>query len=89
MPTNNDTLREWIEAKLTELEPLALREHFTCEDAWYNCPMSEEGSADEFKPKGMCDCGADEHNAKAIEAHRAVRMLLRHRGNTTCGSVLP
>lgn len=48
---------------LAQLVELARRNHYTCEDAWYSCPQSEEGSAND-NAGADCDCGADEHNAK-------------------------
>jgi hypothetical protein len=42
------------------------REHYWCEDSYYNCPKHIEGCADSSKPK-ECDCGAELHNAN-IEA---------------------
>jgi hypothetical protein len=48
---------------IQQLAGLAKREHYTCEDSWYNCPRSEDGSANDNAGE-ECDCGADEHNAK-------------------------
>lgn len=55
---------ETLKANIINLAEQAMQSHYTCEDAWYNCPLSEEGSLNEFKTNGQCDCGADEHNAK-------------------------
>jgi len=49
---------------LQRMAALARREHYHCEDSWYQCPAHPEGSADWSKPTGVCDCGADAHNAK-------------------------
>jgi len=54
-----DTTRDLIQ----QLAGLAKRKHYTCEDSWYNCPQSEDGSANDNAGE-ECDCGADEHNAK-------------------------
>jgi hypothetical protein len=48
---------------IQQLAGLARRKHYTCEDSWYNCPKSEDGSANDYAGT-ECDCGADEHNAK-------------------------
>ena len=45
------------------------RSHLLCNDAWYSCPMSIEGCADE-RAGSECNCGADEHNAKVDAALR-------------------
>lgn len=42
----------------------AKRGHYYCEDCWYSCPKAPEGCCDDQKPKNVCDCGADEWNAK-------------------------
>ncbi len=48
---------------IRQLADLARRKHYTCEDSWYSCPQSEDGSAN--KHAGTeCDCGATKHNAK-------------------------
>ena len=54
-----NTTRDLIQ----QLAVLAKRKHYTCEDSWYNCPQSEDGSANDNAGE-ECDCGADEHNAK-------------------------
>ena len=54
-----DTTRDLIR----QLAGLARREHYTCEDSWYSCPQSEDGSAND-NAGAKCDCGAAEHNAK-------------------------
>ena len=54
-----DTTRDLIQ----QLSGLAKRKHYTCEDSWYNCPRSEDASAND-NAGTECDCGADEHNAK-------------------------
>ena len=48
---------------IQQLAGLARRKHYTCEDSWYNCPQSPDGSAND-NAGTECDCGADEHNAK-------------------------
>lgn len=50
---------------IEELAKLAHRSHFWVDgDNWYSCPKAPDGCDDESKPKNVCDCGADEHNAK-------------------------
>lgn len=53
-----------LENIVSRLGELATRWHLVSEDPWYNCPLSSEGTANEFKPADVCDCGASEHNAK-------------------------
>ena len=45
---------------IKEIESLK-RQHYYCEDTWYNCPMHPDGCANEYEPL-KCNCGADEHN---------------------------
>lgn len=49
------------------------REHYTCEDCWYSCPLSEDGCCD-GRSRG-CNCGADEHNKKVDELLAYVRYM--------------
>jgi hypothetical protein len=44
----------------------ARREHYSCDDCWYSCPKSEDGSCDDAKGD-ECDCGADAFNATIDE----------------------
>jgi hypothetical protein len=57
-------------ARIAELEK-ALREaklpHLSCEDAWYSCPLSPDGCANDRWAADECNCGADFQNA-AIDA---------------------
>jgi hypothetical protein len=39
------------------------RPHLDCEDAWYSCPKSADGCANEFAGTG-CTCGADQWNSE-------------------------
>jgi hypothetical protein len=50
---------------LAELEALR-REHYENEeDAWYSCPKSKGGCGkDSNMMEDVCDCGADDHNAR-------------------------
>ena len=63
-------LSEGLGPLVDELAKLARRQHYYCEDPWYTCPAHPEGTANDFKERGVCDCGADEHNA-AVEALHA------------------
>lgn len=65
---------EWIRMFLKEkhgliqivdfLESLKLPHHY-CDDCFYSCPKSEEGSCDDkAKELGVCNCGADAHNER-------------------------
>ena len=71
-----DTTRDLIQ----QLAVLAKRKHYTCEDSWYNCPQSEDGSAND-NAGAECDCGADEHNAK-VDAICAALSLPEPEGPT-------
>jgi hypothetical protein len=51
------------------------QKHQECEDSWYSCPLSEEGSADDRSEE--CNCYATEiNNLKA--AYLEARQVLRH-----------
>lgn len=53
---------------IAELGKLAIKDHFWVDgDNWYSCPKAPEGCSDDQWPKGVCNCGADKHNAK-VEA---------------------
>jgi hypothetical protein len=41
--------------------------HYSCEDGYYSCPLSEGGCANDQWDKDECDCGADDHN-KEVDA---------------------
>lgn len=51
-----------LKARLLESK----RHHYYCEDCWYSCPKSEDGSCNSFKD-GECDCGAEEFNRELEE----------------------
>lgn len=63
----------YVEAPRTEVETLrellkqSKRSHYYCEDPWYSCPKAEEGCADDSK-EDVCDCGAEDWNAKVDAA---------------------
>jgi hypothetical protein len=61
-------------ALCTELAKLARRDHYTCEDTWYSCPQSEDGSAND-NAGSACDCGAEEHNAKVDAIYAALAQV--------------
>jgi len=63
-------LSEGLGALVEQLATLARRGHYHCEDPWYTCPAHPDGSANDDKPAGVCDCGADAHTA-AVEALQA------------------
>lgn len=58
-------VRDFHEDKLKGALLAAKIPHYTCEDCWYSCPLSEEGCCD--KRETECTCGAEKHNA-AIDA---------------------
>ena len=49
---------------------LRYQTHTVCDDAWYSCPKSAEGCADE-REGDFCTCGADDYNAQLdkLRAH--------------------
>ena len=44
----------------------AKRDHYECEDTWYNCPKSVGGCARDMAAN-VCDCGAEKHNLWIVE----------------------
>jgi len=67
-----------MEELLSELEKLALRKHYSCEDSWYSCPKSDDGCANDWTGED-CNCGADNHNAKVASITESIRKLLLSR----------
>lgn len=65
---------------LAEVLRKAKRSHVTCEDSWYNCPASEEGSAQYGDDETECLCGADEINAKIDKALAIYEKAKSHSG---------
>ena len=61
---------EGLGALVEQLAALARRQHANCPDPWYTCPAHPDGCANDSKPEGVCDCGADTHNA-TVEALQA------------------
>ena len=60
-----DTEKLALQARIRELrEALAKQKqsHYSCEDCWYSCPMSEEGCCDDRQ--SGCTCGAEAANTK-------------------------
>lgn len=54
---------------INELKRLGTREHYSCVDCWYSCPMAvgEYACCDEANMKNpTCTCGAKIHN-KQVE----------------------
>jgi len=67
--------KEAIEQLLT----LSQRSHYSCEDEWYSCPMSDGGCYnDSFEKK--CNCGADEHNQMVTRLENIIKPLLEKSG---------
>ena len=58
---------------LKELESLKAS-HYDCKDCWYSCPLAEDRSWDDRKPKGECDCGAEDQ-------HKRVDALIEYLSN--------
>jgi hypothetical protein len=57
---------------IAELLSLKVK-HYYCEDSWYSCPLAEDGSS---RPNdGICDCGAEEHNAKVDSIIHCLKAL--------------
>lgn len=47
---------------LIRLIQLAKREHYECDDSWYNCPATGACTNDVYEDSKICNCGADDHN---------------------------
>lgn len=77
------------QALIEQLIALARREHFTCEDRFYNCPLSEEGSPIEAYA-GTCMCGADKHNAEVerIAAAISAALMTEQRAREILGDMI-
>lgn len=60
--------------EIKKLRELALRNHYTCEDYYYNCQkiMLNEFHAPVENPDGECTCGADFHNIKVHEVFNSI-----------------
>ena len=56
--------------------------HYYCEDSWYSCPQSPEGSCNEAKGKN-CDCGYSDRlqltTSKLREAYAAGERAMNER----------
>lgn len=69
--------------QIIEALKAARRWHYSCEDAWYSCPKSEGGCANEYAGT-ECSCGADKTNASIdaaiaeLEKQEAVQAEPRH-----------
>lgn len=59
---------------LENLRKLALRKHYTCHDAYYNCSKLTLGDDWEYIEdiSKSCDCGADSHNIKVDEVFNSI-----------------
>ena len=55
-------------------------------DPWENCPKHPEGCSNPDKPKSVCTCGADEHNAAVDAAAKALVEALKSLPEFDCGS---
>jgi hypothetical protein len=62
-------------SRALELIEQLRRTHDWCEDCWYSCPKSSEGCCNDSKPKDICTCGADAHNAKLAALRAEVLKL--------------
>ena len=51
------------------------REHYHCEDAWYQCPKHKDGCLNDAAGTD-CNCGADEYNAACDEKIAAIQQHL-------------
>ena len=60
---------------LGQLKELAMRTHYECEDPWYSCPKSREGTINDCKGD-ECDCGTEKHNEKVEEICRLLTETL-------------
>lgn len=65
------------ESLVQRLAELAHRPHYNCEeDTFYGCPLSRDGCSDQRQPAGVCNCGADAHNAEVQKIVLDLRALL-------------
>lgn len=62
-----ETLKQ-AEATLESLR----RGHRDCEDTWYSCPMRPDYGGN-MEQGSICECGADEDNAKIDETIEVIR----------------
>lgn len=62
---------------LERLARFVERGHAHCDDCWYSCPKAADGCCDDSQEKNVCNCGADEHNAKASALMAELIALLR------------
>jgi hypothetical protein len=65
-------------ALVEQLAALARQPHYHCDDPWYTCPAHPEGSANDEKPVGVCDCGADTRNAAVDALQARIAGMLQH-----------
>lgn len=64
---------------IEELEKLRLY-HYQCEDRWYSCPKSEEGTSNEYVDQDRCICDAEDHNKKLDE-------IIKYLKENNCGTL--
>ena len=77
---DGSALSEGLGALVEQLATLARRGHYHCEDPWYTCPAHPDGSANDAKPAGVCDCGADAHNAAVHALAARMAGMLQSQG---------
>lgn len=65
-----------LDRMVRRLGELAHREHYSCEDGWYSCPLSTDGCFNDNYPKDECNCGATNHNAEVDKLSSAVAAIL-------------
>ena len=78
---------------MTALEKLIAAAHrphyYVDEDPWYSCPLAPGGCANESVPAGVCNCGADAHNAEVGRLGALLRAEIRAYRRDTIAACTP
>lgn len=81
MPPSKGKLNPVVELIIKDIEALASREHYYCEDTFYSCPKHPEGGCGGHtglidSSSDKCMCGADEKNIRLIKLIAKLKELL-------------
>lgn len=71
-----EDLKNEVYDALDELSSLAIRDHYCCDDPYYNCPKHPEGSCNDDSGD-ECNCGGAKHNEKVEELCNELYRLLK------------
>jgi len=84
---DQEPIREALLDSIKQLEQMAIRPHFQCEDEWYTCPAVTGEAGEQARCRhdsDECECGADSHNQQvrllAESVMKLARKLTGHRG---------